>query len=576
MKSIQYYLAKAINNPEKVFRKLDKVFFGGKIRGIINALKEREQRKLEQYIADHPEEYYDAQIKILSNSAIIGKNDFAVKDILLAQFQNGEGVFYDIAVRVLAIEQYYGKNNFGYDLYARMQNRFFGYGEFWLDRYIRLIQSYEQKALDKNHPIELDENLMLIDGAGRLALALYHDKEFIYGNVHKTCCTRVWNYSLLWELNFASEEIKLIREKAEELYDKCKYQYVGVIWPSAYHLRDEIVAEMDSYYKDGQSILIQNDNCRVLRYFDTKFEKLDFDGFVRAMYFADNMSESGLEWKNQIIMDCMPEDCMEYPVRVVYMNVQNPNIIRNEGNNAGRSLQITRLKRMIRSRFQDKVAHYEYDNIMHISDNYQQSKFCDMAMHFDRDISGLFEQLNKQYEYAIVKLDGRQSVDFPKSIYFYTDVDLLVSSTDVKRVGDVVEGWLSNKYGNVSDWVEVERIADEDEQIMVRVAIRGWTCFMIHIQTGTHFRMSAEFTKECLAKRQLSANEQLYVVSPQFELQFRAAELLGNPQKKWHRRYIEEHIDAYDVLLTNMAYAYDPNLFDKVQSIFTSILNEKS
>lgn len=572
MKPLKYYIIRAIHNPEKIFRKIDKILFGGRFRRRADLRKEKKQRKLEQYIAAHPEEYYNTQeTKLFQKSSILGQQQFAVKDVILAQYAEGEGVFYDIAVRQLAIEQYYGKNKIGYDLYTRMQTKHYGYGEFWRDRFIKLILSYEQHGQDKDHPIELDDNLMLIDGAGRLALALYHGDEFIYGNVRKTSYERVWNYSQLWEVNLTCEEIKLIQEKAKDLYAQCKYQYVGVIWPSAYHLRDKIVAEIDSYYKDGQSSPIQNDNCHIVRYFDTKFEKLDFEGFVRAMYFADNMTESGLEWKNEIIMDCMPEDSQEFLVRVVYIDVHNPNIIRNEGNNAGRSQQITRLKRIIRSRFKDKIAHYEYDNIMHISDNYQQSKFCDMAVHFDRDLSGIFEILNKQFDYAIVKLDGRQSIEFPKSMYFYTDVDLLVQPTDMKLIGDVVEGWLKDKYGNISNWVEVERIADDDEQIMVRVAIRGWMCFMVHIQTVAHFYMGADFVEECLTKRQLSINKQVYVTEPSVEILLRAAELVKNPKKKWHRRYIEKHMDAYDAQLTNKAYGYNQKLLENVQSIIASI-----
>ena len=47
-------------------------------------------------------------------------------------------------------------------------------------------------------------------------------------------------------------------------------------------------------------------------------DKLDFFGFLRAMYYTDVMTEDGVQWKLKSIVNSMPEGCEEYSVRVAF------------------------------------------------------------------------------------------------------------------------------------------------------------------------------------------------------------------------------------------------------------------
>ncbi len=97
------------------------------------------------------------------------------------QYINEKFSRYDIAVRLLAIEEYFGKNTFGMSLYKKMQSQRvrLGYGEISKERFVRLIISWEKKGYDPDSEIIVDENFRLIDGAHRLALAIYYRLSYL-------------------------------------------------------------------------------------------------------------------------------------------------------------------------------------------------------------------------------------------------------------------------------------------------------------------------------------------------------------------------------------------------------------
>lgn len=320
---------------------------------------------------------------------------------------------------------------------------------------------------------------------------------------------------------------------------------------------------------------LQVADCQVVKRIDVVLPKLAFVGLFRALYYADAMDEEGIKRKLQYIDDSVSGTMREYPVCIFYLEVSNPAIIRNEGNDSARSQQIANIKKVIRSRFKNRVNHYMYDNIMHISDNYIQSMFCDTILNFDKDMTELFVALKNQYKYAIVKYEGRQSVDFPKSFYYYTDLDIIVQSKDVRVVGDFIENGLLRKFGRAFDnRVEVVRRKNEDEQIEIMVLIRGWRCFMIHIQTLSHFNITENFIQECMENRTLTSNQLAYILLPQYDMLIRASELVHSNRKTWHRDFIAKYIDLYDKELAKRAFC-DLEYLNKVKNIIDEIKQSK-
>ena len=238
---------------------------------------------------------------------------------------------------------------------------------------------------------------------------------------------------------------------------------------------------------------------------------------------------------------------------------------------------IAKIKNVIRSRYKNRINKYEYDNIMHISDNYIQSKFCDLAVNIDKDVSDLFVQLNKQYDYVIAKAFGRQSIDFPYYYYYYySDVDIVVRPSDVQKVSETAEKWLNEKYGGkYEEWLRVERRLDDEEQVEIQVSLRGWRFFLVHVQTLAHFSMNNGITDEFLSHRELAENKPIYILPPIYDMLIRAADLVFKPHKDWHRRYIAKHIGEFDEQLAEKSFSNNPDFLQNVKQIISEIQSSK-
>jgi len=99
-----------------------------------------------------------------------------IRDLFLCQFSN-ESIFnrFDIIVRYLAIENYYGKNDFGFKMYSKMQSKRLNNENSECESNFReLIKSYEENGYMVDSYIECDNEFKLFDGSHRLSLNIYH------------------------------------------------------------------------------------------------------------------------------------------------------------------------------------------------------------------------------------------------------------------------------------------------------------------------------------------------------------------------------------------------------------------
>lgn len=130
----------------------------------------------------------------------------------------------DTVVRYLAIEEYYGKNNYGFNLYKKMQGKRINeeYVKGSVERFRALIESWDKKGYNSSSEITLDNNNFLIDGSHRLALALYHRISNISCKVYKK--NTVIEYGISWfvQNGFTVEEMKIIQDKCDELLLRCR------------------------------------------------------------------------------------------------------------------------------------------------------------------------------------------------------------------------------------------------------------------------------------------------------------------------------------------------------------------
>ena len=137
-----------------------------------------------------------------------------------------------IMIRMLAIDCYYGKNDFGWDWYNEMQikrvkdnpliPKHMAYHE---EEFKELIKSFEVDGFNQSYPIVVNKEMLFIDGAHRLALALYFgieripitvDKDYYYIDSR--------DYSFDW---FDNHEMGYVQQKALEKYDEIYKKFGG-------------------------------------------------------------------------------------------------------------------------------------------------------------------------------------------------------------------------------------------------------------------------------------------------------------------------------------------------------------
>lgn len=139
---------------------------------------------------------------------------------------------YRLAIRYLAIEQYYGKNEIGYDMYVRGTALSCNYNtaQARLDKFVTLIKSWKVMGYDETKPICILENKDIIDGTHRLLVAIYEQQEFIVCNIYgrPTNGCGVHNEvgkltkESVYKANFTIEEITLL----ERINQKILGQYL--------------------------------------------------------------------------------------------------------------------------------------------------------------------------------------------------------------------------------------------------------------------------------------------------------------------------------------------------------------
>ena len=129
---------------------------------------------------------------------------------------------YRIAVRYAAIDNYYGKNIYGFDLYRRAQALYSSMktAEERLERFCKLISDWQKYGYDEDSWICINEGYEIIDGAHRVTLAKYHGMQEIICNVFEGKASAyevhgervVLTNKILLQNGFSIEEIDKLNE----------------------------------------------------------------------------------------------------------------------------------------------------------------------------------------------------------------------------------------------------------------------------------------------------------------------------------------------------------------------------
>lgn len=429
---------------------------------------------------------------------------------------------YDMIVRLLAIENYYGKNNFGWDLYRKQQNtRKAKEWEGAESRFRALIKSYEDNGYDENSRIQVGSDLRLWDGSHRMALAMYHKYYPISCQVMPT--SRPIYYGINWYLenDFSLAEIAKMQERYELLKNEIQAPFVCTLWAPVAPFYDEIIERLKFV-------------CDVESYKDYSFDAFSYAQMARKIYAVDDIEK----WKIEKKIEYMQQNVMDdkWVIRVVKLNLNQPRFRRKDSTQNTLSMTCEEIKRIIRNCYKDKLPNYFHDIICHTGDNFYQNEFIDKLLQYQSlNVTKIIDAISS-YEYVLTKTDvPYMPSDFPKNYPLGKDMDIVCSRSDFSGICNQIIAAF-NKMQLPYSIIEVDKSTYHK---LVRVELEGQLIYQFDV-TSELEHVNADFIPNLLKRR--IPEKTYYKPILEDELIIRLYEVLDNKQKRHHIEFLQNHL----------------------------------
>jgi hypothetical protein len=476
------------------------------------------------------------KIQIMNSKSITIRTD----EFFLQQKYKNQFNRFDTIIRLLAIENFYEKNNYGWNLYKKMQSKRISpqYSDIAVSKFKELILSWSEVGYKKESKIVCDNNLQLIDGSHRLALSIYFNNEFLNCKVYPW--SETINYGIDWflENDFSLDDMNLIQAKYNEVYNRYSNTISCVLWPPVFPYFDEITELIK--YKYSVS------NIKDLTFKDETFERA-----VKGIYYLDDISDTKIDKKIEYMKDFYPKT-----IRIMNVKFDDPQFRLKAFNNSTISKEGEILKKIIRNNYKLKIDNYFHDIIVHTGDNFKQSEFISHLFDKIFSLEDYFNFLNKnKFLWMLIKYDSDYlTEDFPKSYPFSKDSDILCAKNQFK---DIIR--LTNKYLNlnVKKGTKLVKVIKNECRVCFRLEKEGFLIYQLDISSTYDNLLSNSFCNESIHRRS-NFNNCFYIPKISDELCFRIVEYYNFPKKIKHLKYIKSHLSSVDYALL------EDNLSDKI------------
>lgn len=316
-------------------------------RNILNNVKSKIKNRLKRYL----KVIRKYQWTYCANSDLIIMQN--TDKFLAYQYKDGKFNRYDTMVRYLAVENHLEKNNFGFELYQKMQTKR-GFVEGAEEKFKNLIDSVSQNGFDECSALPVGNNQELADGSHRLALALYFNEKLIPLKLNRFAYDTFYGIDWFKKNDFTSDEIKTIEETKNKIFYEKGIYFQVVLWSPVKEYFDEIEKSLSNKYNilDSYTLDIKD----------------DFENFVFDVYSSDDIDDWKIEKKLSGFKN------YGNTIRVIDIEIINPRFRRKEANNHDISQEVEGIKKEYRTKYADKIENYFYDIIMHIGDNYHHTR----------------------------------------------------------------------------------------------------------------------------------------------------------------------------------------------------------
>ena len=441
-------------------------------------------------------------------------------------------------VRLLAIENFYGINNFGFDLYRRMQAA--RIDENWVNpavmHFKKLIESYALSGYDKNSRILLDRNLYLLDGSHRMAMAMYYNIPKISAKVRNKTSNIFYGIEWFHINGFSDEECQKLMVRYKQQRQIYSMPFVCILWSPIQHLYQEITNHL-KLFGDVEDVM------------DFDYSTYDYDFYTRSVYKVDDIERWKIEKKIEYMHKSAPE---VNSIRVVLLNLDRYDFRLKSKNRKTLSSRCELIKKLIRDAYKDKVPEYHHDIIIHIGDNILQNRAIYSLFTMPQlDIVTIFNAL-KHCNYVVAKLDVPYAPkDFPKHYPLGKDVDIICN--DIKEFDKIVDSVHKGIYGYKTSY-NIRNIKMNEANGVLRTQIRieiepSILVFLFDILCYSPSSVDYDFVEGMINNREITHG--VYIPSVEYEIIIRFKEYKKNKSKEYHLGYIRDHKESINEDLLN-------------------------
>lgn len=445
---------------------------------------------------------------------------------------------YDIIVRLLAIECEKGSNDYGWDLYRKMQESRMGTDnlEGRILQFKKLICSYDNGGYDTSSEIEVDSDLHLIDGSHRMAMALYHNLPTINVKV------RPYKYDCFYGIEFfkingfSKEECNIIQNRYKDVLKAGINQaFICTLWHPIRNYFDEITKHLELFGK-------------VLEVKDFVLSEHNYRYYTKSIYHVDDIADWKVEKK---IGYMIAEKSQYYQLRMIAIELTNPDFRLKGATNGTLSRRCEFIKQLMRNAYKKKIDNYFHDIIMHIGDNFYQNEFLYHLMSMPSiDVKTILSNI-RQYNYVLTKTDVEyMPSDFPAHYPLGKDIDIICADKyEYDQVLSSVKRDIE-KYGDAYNLRFIEK--KDENSIVYRTLLRLELENMLVFQFDIAYRIENlpdNFSIDLCNKR-IEKNG-YYIPELSKELIVRIFEVIYHPEKTQHIKYIKDHIYEMGEFINN-------------------------
>lgn len=427
----------------------------------------------------------------------------------------------DIIVKYMAIESYLNNEIYGIELYKKMQMKRLRISSdesenVW-EEFKRLIDSVSLHEYEKNSYVICDHNMKIMDGAHRVAICLFFGIKMIPVKITPQNVESDYTIDWFWENDFTRNEIEIINNNFKKIYDICNRHLIAFLWPSAKNYHEMI----------KQDISLE---IKIIKEKHIELNDVELADFVKNIYVVDDVSIDKINDKINHMMQG------RNVVTILELDVKTPRYRLKESTSLPLSKKGEVLKKIIRTRYQNKIDRYYFDNIIHITDNYFQTDVVKKIILLPKDISFCFSKMSA-FEYALTKMDVPYMVkNFPYCFPVHKDADIVCLKKDYKKIIEVIYKF-AKKYCYIN-CLDI-RLIDEKVKVRIRMEYMNFLIYQFDISYCIE-GLERDFVLKAVSNRVW--HNAYYELCLDDEIEVRRNEYRKMPQKKHHKEFLDRHL----------------------------------